>query len=235
MIPLNFWVGITISGIAELCLLVALFVLIGKVVVRVLSMVSAIIAYAIIVWSLWVPITIAPLLASGPGNYATDTDVYGIKWQPDFSDLTLLLHNYGDNDLTNLDIIVRTDLTIVTVGMAPGINTCSSEPYMPVPFAAARITALGGQSTQNEIPLLKGKVSANVYRLRCERLSAHSQIEAKLPIVGNKSDTGKHQSTWAKIWVGLMAGYRPSSFDYYECFRKPCHNIPDTKDGKIIR
>jgi hypothetical protein len=109
---------------------------------------------------------------------------------------------------------------------------------MPVPFAAGRITPHGGQGTQYDIPLLKGNVSASVYRLRCERLLAHSQIEAKLPIIGNignQLDTSKHRPAWAKIWVELMAGYKPTSFAHSECFIKPCYNIPDTKDGRIIR
>jgi hypothetical protein len=166
MIPLNFWVGIAISAISELLLLIALFILVQNRRIRMLSIASAIIAYSVIVFALWVPNSIAPLLASDPGNYPKDTEIYGIKWQLNFSELTLVLDNRSDNDLTNLDIYVRTDLTIVAVGMAPGINTCSSEPYMPVAIASARVTQQGGEANQNDIPLLKGHVSASVYRLR---------------------------------------------------------------------
>jgi hypothetical protein len=126
MIPLNFWVGMAISAIAEVLLLVALFILIEKHNVRALSLAAAITSYVIIVWALWVPNSMTPLLAPSLGNYRKDEEIYGIKWQPNFSEITLVLDNNGDNDLTNLDIYVRTERVMhegpVALYAVPGLR-----------------------------------------------------------------------------------------------------------------
>jgi hypothetical protein len=78
------------------------------------------------IWAIWVPNSIALDLDSTSGNYSIDTDIYGIKWQLNYTELTVILDNRSDNDLTNIDIKLRTDLTIVSVAVAPGINSCTS-------------------------------------------------------------------------------------------------------------
>jgi hypothetical protein len=200
---------------------------------RHIGIVASLVIYGLMIWWIWVPNSLVASLAYDPGNYEKDQDIYGIKWQPNFSELILFLHNSSDNDLTNIYIYVRADLAIRAAGFAPGINVCAGEPYMPE-LLGAQINSLSGG---HDIPLLKGKDSyGNAYKISCERLSGTETVEVRFAIFGNDPlDTRKHKPAWAKIWVDLMAGYRHTSVvPYSECFIKPCYNIPDTKDGKII-
>ena len=99
---------------------------------RWIGVVVCVIAYAIIWRLVWMPAGISdPLLHAEVANYPNDTDIYGIKWRPQYSELTSVIYNGAANDLTNLDIYVKTDLIIVEAAFAPGINSCSKEAFFP--------------------------------------------------------------------------------------------------------
>ena len=121
MIPLNFWVGLIISGVAVALFCVAIFELVHGY--RLLWILASVLFCGIIIKALWVPDTLSAKLTADPnGVYATDTDIYRIKWNDNFFDFRALIYNESNtDDLTDIDIFVRTDLTIAKVGFAPGL------------------------------------------------------------------------------------------------------------------
>jgi hypothetical protein len=236
MIAFNFWVGATISTVAAVLLIYLFFHLFGRNELRKrkIGISVTVLGYGVILWAIWVPNSVSPLVYIEDAKFKEGEELYDIKWKEQFYFMSLILSNNSNNYMTNLDIYVRTDLTIATIGIAPGINSCSKETVLPGIFATIGITK-PTDGTGNAVPMLEqGKMSATMWRLRCERLSGNSKLEIILPIINNAPAMDRKKPAWAKVWVSAMAGYRPFSFPYEECFIKPCHRIPRTIYGESI-
>ena len=236
MIPFNFWAGVAISTAAAALLLYLFRHLFGRDELRQrhAGYAITILGWGIIFWAIWIPNSIQPTLYVEDAKLKEGDELYGITWQKNYYYMSLLLWNMSSSDMTNVDIYVRTDLTIATIGVAPGINACSKDAIIPgISMSTGIAKPMDGG--EGAIPILvKGKSSANVWRIRCERISNNSTLELVLPIINNLPATERKEPQWAKAWFSLKAGYRPTSFAHEECFIKPCRDIPRTIYGEVI-
>src|SRR5262249_6814210 len=61
-------------------------------------------------------------------TYASDADVNGIKWQPHFTEMDVVVNNPTDHDYGDLDIYIRIDALIAGGGISRGVNQCNMGP-----------------------------------------------------------------------------------------------------------
>jgi hypothetical protein len=232
MIQINFWVGVALMMIS----LVLLWWLLWRVftanqwIKRVIGVIMSIIVSGVILWSIWIPIFIKTVISSSPGYHAPGDDVNGIKWQEAYSEVTVIISNYGEADMLNVDFRIASDLLIAGAGIAPSINNCSSEAVSPN-LANVRFSLTDKKRGETrEVPFLDKNrhFASSLYRIRCERLSSNSILEIKLPMLTYHWSTGepKRQPNWAKLWIDLMAGYRPVHEAIEQCFAAACYSIP---------
>jgi hypothetical protein len=232
MIQMNFWVGVALMVISLLLiwwLLWRVFTA-NQRVKRVMGVIISVIVSSVILWSIWIPASIKTVISSSPGYHAPGDDVNGIKWREDYSEVTVIIYNYGETDMLNVDLRIASDLLIAGAGIAPSINNCSSE-AVSRGLANIRFEFTDKKSGETrEIPLLDKNrhFASSLYRIRCERLSSNSILQIKLPMLTHNWSTGepKRQPNWAKLWINLMAGNRPIHKAAEQCFAAACYSIP---------
>jgi hypothetical protein len=233
MITINFWVGVVISTISALLFLGAVYWLIGNKLFRLMGIVSALAVYFMIYKAIFIPASVTVSASTKPGNYVSGSDVYGIKWRDDFYDVTATIVNSSNTDMRDLDLLVATDQLIAGAGIAPGINSCSSEAETPNGFIGEMtVSNTGKNGNSTDIPALeKDKpLASSLYRVRCERLSAASYVTIKFPILRHDWPEGgskQQQPQWVVLWVSLTSGYRPVQWKVSQCFVASCADIPE--------
>jgi hypothetical protein len=232
MITINFWVGVVISTISALLFLGAVYWLIANKLFRWTGIVCALAVYFMIYQAIFIPASVTVSASTKPGNYVSGSDVYGIKWRDDFYDVTATIANSSNTDMRDLDLFVATDQLIAGAGIAPGINSCSSEAETPDEFIGEMtLSNTGKNGNSTDIPALgKDKpLASSLYRVRCERLSAASYVTMKFPILRHDWPEGgpKQQPQWVVLWVSLTSGYRPVHWKVSQCFVGSCNDIPE--------
>jgi hypothetical protein len=187
--------------------------------------------YLLILWILLVPAPLDVLLFAEPGNYPEGTNIYGIEWKPNFSELGIVLTNDTDIDYTNLDVYLRTDLMIANGGVAPGTNQCSIEADLPgVSIADARLTATDEKGNKFSLPVFDRSrpIIATDYRMRCARFAGKSKIDSRFSIVGKDLFSGSHiQPKWGKLSADYDASFRHRSRFFKQCFVANCGEMDE--------
>jgi hypothetical protein len=223
----NFWLGLAIASIAYGFLAIDLvrFLRHPKKWQRVAAAIVGAGLYIYFLWNVLVPAPLNVLLAADAANYPVDTDIYGIKWKPHFTELVLVISNDTDTSYTDLDAYIRTDITTQTGALEPGgVNQCSLEASLPgLNIAGAQLTAV---ETHQSIPLFLNRLTpASIYRLRCPRLASKSRVDARFALVGPA--VGKVQARWAKLSTEYDASYRHRSSFFKQCFVANCGELTE--------
>jgi hypothetical protein len=196
----NFWFGLGVATIAYAFLVFDLlrFLEHRKTWERIIVGISALMLYLFFAWTIFVPTPLDVLLFSTPGNYDENTDIYGIKWKSNFTELGIVIENDTGTNYTDLDAYIRTDVTIATGAISSGgVNQCSLEADLPgLQIAGAQLNIVG---TQKSIPLFLNRLNpATIYRLRCPRVASKSRVDARFAVVGAPGNN-KVQPRWAKL------------------------------------
>ena len=146
------------------------------------------------------------------GNYPQGTDVAGIKWNPFYSDVRLLLSNPTGHDYSDIDLAVATDEQIVQVGQVTDIPNVSFFPQTSPP-----VITLGGADGQDlpVIPIKGTMQSCPIYRIRIEKLPRHSTIQIAVATVRMNAfvpGKGMPDSLFAPKtmpkWLSVKGNYR---------------------------
>jgi hypothetical protein len=162
--------------------------------------------------SLWIlrPAEIELRATSKVPVYGPGSNISGIPWQPEYSELDLTLRNASQHDYDNLDIEISTDLMFEDLRQQTGLASCaiarSGEPFEttsqkiiggvpvgPADTAGAdrKIVAL---DKLGQVISLSGK-SNRTYRIRCDKFPASSQnnfvaaLTAVNPFIGGRPPT----------------------------------------------
>jgi hypothetical protein len=77
---------------------------------------TAIATLGLIYWRLAIPVTLNWTSTSNVGNYLAGTEIGGIKWEPQFSDLRVMITNPTDHDYDSFDFTVAPDAGIIRAG-----------------------------------------------------------------------------------------------------------------------
>jgi hypothetical protein len=169
--------------------------------------------YGVILWILFRPPDIRIDLFSKPGNYPEGTDIYGIKWRSNYSELGIALFNDANIDYINLD------------------NQCSLSFALPGPeITDITITPADAKSKAPSIPLLTPS-GGSLYRMRCARFASKSRIDARFAITADSAQRVEPQ--WGMLSADYEANFMPRHSFVPRCFKGNCRQIPEKiRDGR---
>jgi hypothetical protein len=233
LLPFSFRAGIACMSLALVLSWWALFRVFhrGETLKRWAGVIGTAVTFVLILWILYRPPLITVFLFSTPGNYPEGADIYGIKWKPNYSELSVVLVNESDVDFLNLDVLIRTNLSFENGGIAPGVNQCSLGFELPGPkILEATLTPADPKSKAPSIPLLTPS-GGSLYRMRCTRFASKSRIDARFAIV---ADSAQHvEPQWAKLAADYDANFWPKHRFVPQCFKGNCAELTERmRDGR---
>lgn len=163
-------------------------------------------------------------------KYVVGADVWGIKWEPSFSELDIHVENDSDNDYLNVIIRVETDLGIQQLHFQQSPFRCTSVPDLPSATPTIRsITQIWRDETGqwHELEHAAGPssdVPAWAYRVTCDKLPYHSQLDlvgALAPQNVGSTEQPTLLSPRTARWVKVDARYNfrhSRAIDRTDCF-----------------
>jgi hypothetical protein len=179
--PFAFWFGIFGISVAAFWLGWLLYRFYTSKILKLTAVIILITAHAIVLWIFFEPPPMRVDLFSNLANYPDGTDVYGITWKSNYSELGVALFNDADIDYVNVDIRIRTNLGFEKGVIVPGVNQCSLGFDMDTPgrprITDARLTPVDPKGQEVFIPVLTPS-GGSLYRLRCARFASKSRIDA---------------------------------------------------------
>ena len=225
LIPLNIWAGIGFmtAAVALSCGLIFRAFHRGQATKRWVGVFCTLAVFGITLRIILIPAPMRALIFENPGNYQEGTDVYGIKWKPNYSELGFLLVNDGDMDYIDLDILVGINpgMGFESGGIAPGINQCWLGVEHPGEMFDLKLTSTD-KSKPLSIPLL-APTSGSRYRVRCATLASKSRIEVRLAVI---AENGQHvEPLWAALSSDFDASFRHRHRFFTQCFKGNCGEI----------
>jgi hypothetical protein len=133
LIPFAFWIGILGMSLSALWLGWLLFRFYTGKVPRWSAAIVTMAAHAVILWIFFKPPPMRVDLLPSLANYPDGTDVYGITWKSNYSELSVALFNDADIDYINVDVRIQTNLGFEKGVIVPGVNQCSLGFDMDIP------------------------------------------------------------------------------------------------------
>jgi hypothetical protein len=219
---LNFLVGILAMGVAAT-------ILIGDAWVRHktwtrrqrIGTTSAIcVAYAAILWFVFVPAPLKVVIDAPPGNYPNGENIFGIQWAENYFPLNITMINDTDIAYENFDSYFRTDgVLIIRAGVSGGINQCTATPENTA-ISISQAT-LSTENKSRSIRLFENdkQYPASIYRVRCDKVAPHSHIDVVLALGGKANwAIGSFRYNAANRLRGPL--YTP------KCLVDACPNLP---------
>jgi hypothetical protein len=97
---------------------------------RVTGAATTLVFAALVSWMAFRPSPLGIFAISEDTNFEPDTEIYGIKWGPNYFPMKLVISNESASPYADLEIIVRTDLMIKEIGSSAGPK-CSYSSYLP--------------------------------------------------------------------------------------------------------
>lgn len=120
------------------------------------------------------------------GVYPAGTDIAGVKFDPDTFDLRVYLKNESSSDYSNLDFLIQTDLSIAGAALFNNrFTSCSFD----LPSSGVEIIGLSGIDTNGKkvtlpfIPVPGVQPIGPTYRVRCDRIIAHDELQFVFAVV----------------------------------------------------
>jgi hypothetical protein len=139
------------------------------------------------------------------------------------------VHDNTDREYSGLEIYIQTNENINQAGIYSRFNQCAIGPDLNRIDFPHLVTP-----DKLSVPLFDPGVrpiSAPVYRIRCDRLTARSKFEAVFAIVKGgpvPPSTERVKARWAILELTWKGGYRSRSNIVRKCFVADCGNeIPE--------
>ncbi len=159
------------------------------------------------------------------GNYPPETEISGIKWKDNLTDMRIYVRNPTKYDYTDLNFLVQTDLVIAGIGMLDNkFGKCAFSSHSDVkPEYLTGIDEHGKRITIPFVPHPEVQDIASIYRIRCDKLIAKDEFEFVLGLVsfqwGRSNPIGPRTKP---AWLIARAEYtgigRPRTEPYETCF-----------------
>lgn len=111
----------------------------------------------LLVLAIWLAFRPSPLEISfkSPNlDYSEGSDLHGIKWISPYSESTITLANQTDNEYDNVDIFVRTNISIAQIATVGDHINCVSAPDLRFDMVAFGSDASGRKVLPLCLPLI---------------------------------------------------------------------------------
>jgi hypothetical protein len=203
-------------------------------------------AYALAVciftaWLFW-PNSITVTASSLVPTYGPGSTISGMRWRPEFAQVSFTVENPSGADLDNFDMIVSTDLKLEDVTAASGLAACRVNPVM-ARVAPTQQREIGGQPIgpviensadyavipfgKDGLPLGTADGTNRQFRIRCDKFPAHDHdtfvafVSVVNPWVNGKPPQKPYGTPRNPAWFSSKADFvvagRPKSARITEC------------------
>ena len=223
----NFTAGIIGSGAAALWFLIDWWLLSRSLPIyrRALGMLLGLAGLATVAY---IGLLDAPIVVSWrlvPNSYPVGTKIAGVSWADNLTAMQTYISNETDNDYSNIDISIRTDLTILGLDAKSPFSSCTVK--MDGPIKAAELYGVdeNGKNITIPVPMNEPGSMGSVFRIRCDKLVAGREIELTTALAAvslrNTEPVSpiKTKPAWAKMTVQYEGrGRTRKPPQYYKCF-----------------
>jgi hypothetical protein len=167
----------------------------------------------------------APIILSGDvsaNTYESGANVHGIVWNDVYSEAVIRVANESGAVYSNVDMTVKTDLTIAQIAIEYNYASCTSHPNMD----GMELTLFGQTSDGKEIAIPPAAgISPYVptYRIICENLVPNSEIRIDIAMIHmnlfiERKGPDKALPKVASISISYDAYLRSRNADRTFCF-----------------
>ncbi len=163
----------------------------------------------------------------GPGGYADNYDVSGIKWQNTFSEAQVRLSNNGNHDFSNLDVTVLAELPIWQTGIIAPFSDCKDSPAGTI--SSMQLVLHLHDASGKEFTALAAQppIASKTFRIHCDVLLRKAYLEITLALVNPNTSPDKslgmllarRDPKWIVVHVDSQLNGEPRAFDYPKCFQ----------------
>ena len=181
-----------------------------------------IISYAVLLWLVFVPAPLAVLIDRPTANYPIDQDFLGIKWKTDYYPVNFIIINETENDYTDFESYVQTNLKFAKIGIRNSLNQCEvAKDLAGMEMALPQLTTQQQNGQSTTIPLFEENSNAisSFYHVRCSRIAPRTRVQFVLAVVGGQPD-------WGAMEVRYLAVGRVRYNFFSLCFLKLCPSMP---------
>jgi hypothetical protein len=227
VIPFHFWLGICAAYIGAAIFLIDWWIVSLNEHLSRRLLVSAIpvAAFLLISWLAFRPAPLDIIALLLDGNYSTGEMVAGIKWEPSYSEIRLVIRNGSSSQYTNLNVAIRTDIPMAKIGSLNEFSQCKSAAELPGVIIAAPTLTRHGEKGEPDVSIPLTNLAGNQFRLYCDKIIASNTLEAVIAI-GAPDANRKLKPSWISAEAEYEAYFRPNKKTITQCLTPPCRNIP---------
>ncbi len=169
-------------------------------------------------FSLGFVFTKAPLgiiVSAYEGNHEEGKIIGDISWEPNYSEMRILITNRSLMDYEGFDLEFTTDSRVVKLGQISDISNVAFSSQMDT--LNPRITSIDEDGKKHEHLFSVRATSGLPHRIRVEKLPSNYTLQLVVALIGkenNETSDPKKRPKWACIRGDYMARYKPFSIDY---------------------
>jgi hypothetical protein len=175
------------------------------------------IAFFFIGWLIWRPVPLEVSFLPMDDFIPEGTDVAGIKWSKDYSQVRVIFVNHSESDqFTNINFFVGADVGIGKVGFVSKFSQCGAESILPGTYLSFAVPGPIGP--------------AAIFRVFCDRLLPKDKLEIALATVRTPNLPGRFADVSSKAkWMSIRGSFdglgRSRTIEKSECLIKGCTGI----------
>jgi hypothetical protein len=241
--PDVFWFGFKIAAFA--CAFLALdWWLLSKpqpLVLRVSGLAVSILAFSLIAWLAFRPLPLTVTMYAESHNYVPNTNVDGIAWKPNYSELGVILSNDTGVEYRNVDIYIRSDIVIADSGIGETINKCVIQRQNPgIQIGAFTLTGKDKNGVEHTVRTMPSRAISSFNRVWCDAIEPHSSVEFTFALIGTFSSgvpllpnfgSDRVPPKWAIASAQYVAANRVLRPFFPKCFSGACDDMPNSSEA----
>ena len=177
----------------------------------------------------YVSLRTAPLELSASlreGDYPDGYKVGDIVWDKSFSDIRVDIEDMSQEAYSNVDILIRTDISIAKVWIKQNFSNCTAKPFVAATLGSMMIKA-PNESHVVTVPNSEDPASilmTPVFKVHCEKIFPKERIELVIAALVFGGQRVKPKWVSGSItYEGLLQSRTAPPFA--KCFDVPCDNI----------
>jgi len=233
VLAFHFWLGFWIACLGAAWLLGDWLYVSRKESWRVRALISLVplALGGLVLWLAFRPADLEISAVALDGNYAKDTMIAGIKWDSKYSDLRVTLQNSQNDPYANIDVTIRTDLSIAKAGSMNSLSQCQFNLDMPgIGLSGATLSIIDKQGRAvDSTPLFTPEsehVTATQYKIFCDKILPGEHLEFVIAVSPGLNLVGRKKPSWASVEVNYDAYGRTHNKTMQYCFEPACSSLP---------
>ena len=148
---------------------------------------------------------------SDPAYFRQGTDIHGISWAPEYSELIVTFHNFSSHSFDDFDMTIGTDMAIAKIVQDTSIGGVSIVPEGSQIDIHMLGGSAGGPPKEEVLPSIPGVGTR--YRVVCNRLPSKTSLMIVAAVMDPKKLSGlnpspDNQKKLLPEWASVEGSYR---------------------------